>query len=264
MEVHKPKPVHNWREFLRELGTIALGVLIALTAEQTVEWFHWHGKVAEARIVIGNELGTAQARGIERVRLQDCIEKRLDALAAILDQATRTGLLPPVPQFSGVPFRPFSDDVWQTAVASDTATHFPAEELNNFGNIYAAIRQLRERNAEELVAWADLGAMSGPGRPFDPATGATLRAALSRARYYNTSMSLYGGQAARRIGQLGLRHNAATQAAIDAAVNTQNTAPACKPLSDQVALGNWFAPVFRDWQKYPPYSAGPPPTKSGE
>ena len=34
MEIHKPKPIHNWRDFLKEVGTIVLGVCVALGAEQ--------------------------------------------------------------------------------------------------------------------------------------------------------------------------------------------------------------------------------------
>lgn len=35
LDIHKPKPVHSWREFLPEIGVI--GVLMALTGEQLVE-----------------------------------------------------------------------------------------------------------------------------------------------------------------------------------------------------------------------------------
>jgi hypothetical protein len=98
MDIHKPKAVHNWREFLVELCTITLGVCIALAAEQAVEWVHWHNRVAEARSVIGDELALLMARGIERVRAEQCVEQRLDALGAILDEATRKGALPPVQQ----------------------------------------------------------------------------------------------------------------------------------------------------------------------
>jgi hypothetical protein len=30
MDIHKPKPIHNWREFLKEYAIIVLGVLTAL------------------------------------------------------------------------------------------------------------------------------------------------------------------------------------------------------------------------------------------
>ena len=39
MDIHKPKPWHGVREFLKEIGTIVIGVLIAIAAEQTAEAF---------------------------------------------------------------------------------------------------------------------------------------------------------------------------------------------------------------------------------
>jgi hypothetical protein len=57
MEFHKPKPIHNWREFLKEYAIIVLGVATALAAEQGVEWLHlikwgkapaWAGKATAA------------------------------------------------------------------------------------------------------------------------------------------------------------------------------------------------------------------------
>ena len=37
MDVHKPKPIRNWREFLKEYAIIVIGVLTALAAEQAAE-----------------------------------------------------------------------------------------------------------------------------------------------------------------------------------------------------------------------------------
>jgi hypothetical protein len=33
VDIYKPKPVHNWREFLNEISVIVIGVLIALAGE---------------------------------------------------------------------------------------------------------------------------------------------------------------------------------------------------------------------------------------
>lgn len=38
MKLRMPKPLHGWREFAGEVGIIVLGVLIALGAQQLVEW----------------------------------------------------------------------------------------------------------------------------------------------------------------------------------------------------------------------------------
>ena len=40
MDIHKPKPWHGSREFLKEVGTIVIGVLIALGAEAVVQNLH--------------------------------------------------------------------------------------------------------------------------------------------------------------------------------------------------------------------------------
>ena len=40
MDIHKPKPWHGWREFLKEIGAIVIGVLIALAGEQLVARLH--------------------------------------------------------------------------------------------------------------------------------------------------------------------------------------------------------------------------------
>jgi len=41
MDLHKPKPWHGLREFLKEYVIIVVGVLTALGGEQAVEWLHW-------------------------------------------------------------------------------------------------------------------------------------------------------------------------------------------------------------------------------
>ena len=49
MDIHKPKAAHSLREFLIEIGTIVVGVLIALAAEQTVQTMHERRAATEAR-----------------------------------------------------------------------------------------------------------------------------------------------------------------------------------------------------------------------
>ena len=96
MEIHKPKPVHNWRELLTEIGVVVIGVCIALAAEQAVEWVHWRNQVTEARQAIASEMAGNLTSAIARLGTQACVESRLDELGQILDSASRSGSLPPV------------------------------------------------------------------------------------------------------------------------------------------------------------------------
>jgi hypothetical protein len=260
MEIHKPKPIRNWRELLTEIGVIVLSVCIALGAEQAVEWVHWRSQVTTARSAIARELITVMHHGLERVRETQCVEQRLDAIAAILDKASRTGSLPPVPQIYQPHARPWSDDVWRTVVASQTAPHFPQDELARFSSVYSQVAELSVDNREELLTWADLSEMVGPGRRLDPASEAELRKALSQARYYNRIVTLIGGQVAKGIGRMDLPFPPEFKSALDLLMRTPvSNAMMCGPMEAGAPPLYGQAPfsndvnVFRDWKKYPPY-----------
>ena len=61
MDIHKPKPWHSVREFLKEYAIVVVGVLTALGAEQAVEQLHWAHEVRSARAALGGG-------GVPRVR----------------------------------------------------------------------------------------------------------------------------------------------------------------------------------------------------
>ena len=42
VDAQEPKPIHSWRDFLKEVGTIVLGVVIALSAGELVDSWNWH------------------------------------------------------------------------------------------------------------------------------------------------------------------------------------------------------------------------------
>src|ERR1700743_647028 len=89
MDIHKPKPWHGLREFLKEYLIIVVGVLTALAAEQAAEWLHWRHVVEVERDAMLSEirgnLGAVQAR----VNLQPCIARRLDELQTVFDRRAR-------------------------------------------------------------------------------------------------------------------------------------------------------------------------------
>lgn len=56
MDIHRPKPVRHWREFVGEVGIIVFGVLIALAAEQAVSAIEWRHKAEVAERAMRVEL----------------------------------------------------------------------------------------------------------------------------------------------------------------------------------------------------------------
>jgi hypothetical protein len=207
VEIHKPHAAKTWKEFFIELGTITLGVLIALAAEQAVEWWRWRGQVAEARGVIATEMAQNLVGAVLRLRTEGCIERRLDALSDIVDAASRSGQLPPVGVIGQPPLRQWRSGAWQSVVAAETATHFPRQQLADLGSLYLQVERMEGLSQFEFQAWSNLYAMVGPGRRLDPASEADLRNALSLARATSRSYASQALTLVNRTRALGLPFN---------------------------------------------------------
>jgi hypothetical protein len=57
LDVHPPhEAAHSWKDFFIHVGTICVGLLIAIGLEQTVEYFHHRHEIREAREALKQEL----------------------------------------------------------------------------------------------------------------------------------------------------------------------------------------------------------------
>ena len=158
MEVHLPKPLHGWREFIGEIGVIVIGVLIALAADQIVERMSWKKHVREAKEDLHGELEVDLFNAQERVRLAPCIDRRLDQLEQIIDHppATPWKLLP---GHGVTPLRIWSTSAWDSAVAADTVAHMNGRERAQYAGVYAFVHGMHPGAGARRDA--DLGADPG-------------------------------------------------------------------------------------------------------
>ncbi len=101
------QPTRAWRRraFVREIFGIVLGVLIALALGAVASAIGWQIDAIDARRALALELGEILGQAQERVIARDCIEHRLDAVAAVLDQAAASGQLPPLGDLGDPPRR---------------------------------------------------------------------------------------------------------------------------------------------------------------
>lgn len=252
------KPKRNWRGWLKEYAVIVIGVLTALAAQQAAEWWHWSGQYKQARENLASELAINANRGAYRVALFNCIDSRLDRAAAILDEATRTGTLPAVASIGPPQPRGWPRGAWESVIGAQVAANFPREQLVQIGLIYEQIREAAANSSQETEVWADLNTMVGPGRRFDPALDAALHSALSRARMYNSHLSMTGGQLLQRVFALDLPFSETDRKAV-----AENIARgrACRNLdSDRIPThyGSTIFPAVRptieNWKKYRPFT----------
>ena len=86
MDIHKPKPWRGWPELAKEIGTIVIGVLIALGAEQSVEWLHWRHEVEAERRSLLAEAQDALDVVLVRQSEQGCVDARLNQVHVLIQR----------------------------------------------------------------------------------------------------------------------------------------------------------------------------------
>lgn len=161
MDVHKPKPIHGWREFLKEYGIIVIGVLTALAAEQTVEWVSWRHKIADARQALGREI-TYDIKALGLLDEQDeCIRGKL---AALESWANGTGGRP-----AGRTQAPFlynlSTSSWEVVNSGGVVAHFPLDLEVRYAAVFSRLQNERDAINDERTSWGEVVALANQPRP---------------------------------------------------------------------------------------------------
>lgn len=181
MEIHKPKPIHNWREFLSEIGVVVIGVCIALSAEQAVEALHNHSRAAEARASVREEIARNLANMNYREATEACMTTRLDEVQGLISDSA-AGRLPPEAIWIGHPIAPAPvDGKYKIATQSGAASLFDGKEQAIYAELYGQFAEYSQRLQEEERAWADLRALET--HPLPSATlDWQLHSAMQQAR----------------------------------------------------------------------------------
>lgn len=195
------------RKTLRDVGEIVLGVLIALGLGAVASEIGWELEVWQARRAIADELGEIVGQGKERERADQCIERKLDSVSAILDQAEATGRLPPTGSLGDPMFRTWSTGVWDATRSAQIASQMGREMQDDLSGVYRIVDIINRATDDELTAWTELHAIVGPGRAIEPDEISALRRALSRARVAHRQIAISGILVDRYTRQLELPVN---------------------------------------------------------
>ncbi len=162
MDIHKPKPWRGWPEFIKEIGTIVIGVLIALGAEQIAEAFHWRHEVEVEREALTREARDNVSTAAYRQSEQGCIDARLAQISEVFGRHAHgqtLGLKRPVAR---PPLWTATTGSWDIAVSGQALGHMPQNEKLAFSdafNTYKAFKFLRQ---EEDADWRRLALLDSP------------------------------------------------------------------------------------------------------
>ena len=179
MDLHKPKAVRNWRELASEIGIIVVGVLIALTAEQVVQWWHWQQKVESAHAAMDQELGRMLSYSIESSRLGKCADPYVDALEAAILKGDSHAIdnLRNAPPFAG---RPWRSTAWQSAMSTQVADHLKPEDLKLYAYLFTSVDDIRALLDSALRDFAEATA----GRIGGPRDASSIQAQITAAEKF--------------------------------------------------------------------------------
>ncbi|HLZ77251.1 hypothetical protein [Phenylobacterium sp.] len=245
MDIHTPKPWRGLREFLKEYAIIVVGVLTALAAEQSVEWLHWRHLVDEGRRDLAVSYAKIEWIASERELRSPCFGARLNEIAGALDQATKTGHLPPVGDIGAPPLRLWSETEWPALVAAQTAVHFPREEARRYSAIADYLREIDSENNQEMADWVTLYTIVGPGRATGEGELSKLRSSFASALFHARDLRLEASEITDRISETHLRADEATMKATAARIaKTRDTVRTCPPMGPAPAAYN-HAPLER-------------------
>jgi len=139
MEMHKPRPIHNWRELATEIGVIVLGILIALGLDQAVEGHHTNERTEAAQRAVDTEVRFNLAKINRELDMRDCMARQTAALSSAIgrnDQPEVRRLL----ETGGfvAPF-PWTDAAWRAAVTSGAADRFDQARRRSYWLIYGTV-----------------------------------------------------------------------------------------------------------------------------
>jgi len=230
MDIHKPKPWHGLREFLKEYAIIVVGVLTALGAEQAVEALHWGHQAQTGEVALKAAFVHEAGNAAERLALDGCIRQRLAVLSGVVQRATEDGRLPPLGAVGNPPYSPWTVGAWDALVASQTVLHLPRDKMIAYIKVVTTTKYLSGLSDEEKAQWTILATMSGPGRRLSDAEAEQLRIALAQAAASNSSMHRVSANLADALSATGLVSASDFAQAAKAAATGQSKDPVCGPM----------------------------------
>jgi hypothetical protein len=215
MEVHKPKPVHSWRELFKEIGIIVIGVIIALSAEQIADAIRWSNKVADAEAAIQRDLGTDMGYAAAQLANKDCTNHYLDRLEIAVrgrdpERLRRLAAMEsPFSEFHAT--YPWRIDSWTAAISSGIPDHISRERLAAYAFAFRMVTTQRERQFALMEYYSDVvGGQAA--QPQTPEVSRTEFAALNKLRANTNLLQRISEVFMSNTQQLGVAPDASAMA----------------------------------------------------
>jgi hypothetical protein len=193
MDIHLPKPPRSVSEFAIEIGTITIGILIALTLESVVTALHNRDIVEKSRAQLVTELKTNRDHLTEVVQTADADVGALHAYISYGEDRLhhKAHALPTAPLPGD--FTTLGTSAWESTVATNALVHMPFDQASAVAGAYASARAFNSLEERIEDRWFELSSI---GDPSD-LTNADLRRVVGQLRIayaYQTAAAQAGNE----------------------------------------------------------------------
>lgn len=154
-------PRRERRAFFTEIAIVVIGVLLALGAEQGVQWLNWQSEVKETRKTLASEISYNLASRKLRNDQVECVDRRLDELQRWHDSWVAGKPLKPTSPIGSIAARTVRFDAWNIAQNGQVAAHIPLEDRIRYARLYDFFRTFQASIATEADSWAALQKFEG-------------------------------------------------------------------------------------------------------
>jgi hypothetical protein len=175
------RAARNWREFLVQIATITIGLLLAVSLERGAEAVSWHLKVKDARERLNAEITRNLKVYVHRDDVAACIAKTLQGLRATLRDVQARKPTAPVAAFVSPENGPIRAQIWKSLVTAQVVPHLSATDLDGYSNFYFLVDEIEYFMDRESRAWRQLHLMEGDPKDLTPQDITLLRIALGEA-----------------------------------------------------------------------------------
>jgi uncharacterized membrane protein len=192
-------------KFAREVGSVVLGVLIALGIGEIAEAVRWKIRVDNSMKAVRIEMAGNRWNLAERVAFQPCLERRLEAIGAILAEARRTGALPRIETAGTTAYRMIDTSAFEVAQSEGVPLHMDRGEARQVALLHDMSTRLYGDLAEkEQESWRTLQLIEGPGGPIGGDLVTVLLQAWINAKSQGRLIGIMALQGDSKMAEFGI------------------------------------------------------------
>jgi len=203
MRVRFPTPLKGWRVFAGEVGTIVLGVLLALGAQEMAQALHWRKEVRETRNALDAELSRDLAVFEFRYRQRGCVSQRVSELRKWIAARRNGNSVRLNGAIDEPPFFAIRTAAWEIT-DGEIASRIPIDAKLNYAALYDGMKRYDEMKIGEAEAWATLGEYETSG-PLNDDDLRTVNRALADIDDTNLAIEAFKSAFDRFAGNLDIR-----------------------------------------------------------